>query len=136
MIFLASLPAIFFLKLHFNKDSLKDKEFIQTYGVLIEKMKLRKPSTKYVYPLLLLNRLVFAFIPVAFFNIPSLQIIFVILESFFYNVFVVQSNVNDDWVEYYQDVFNEFSLLAMYTLLVLFGETGLIFNLDSNISIE
>ena len=72
MVALASLPVIFFLKLHFNKDLLKDKEFIETYGVLIENMKLRKPSTKYVYPLLLLNRLVFAFIPVAFFNIPSL----------------------------------------------------------------
>jgi hypothetical protein len=45
---LASLPVIFFLKLHFNKDILKDKEFIETYGVLIENMKLRKPSTKYV----------------------------------------------------------------------------------------
>ena len=99
-------------------------------------MKLRKPSTKYVYPLLLLNRLVFAFIPVAFFNIPSLQIIFVILESFFYNVFVIQSKVNIDWVEYYQDVFNEYSLLVIYTLLTLFGDTGLIFCLDCNISIE
>jgi len=99
-------------------------------------MKLRKPSTKYVYPLLLLNRLVFAFIPVALFNIPSLQIIFVILESFLYNVFVIQANVNVDWVEYYQDVFNEYSLLAMYTLLTLFGDTGLIFSLDCNISIE
>jgi len=99
-------------------------------------MKLRKPSAKYVYPILLLNRLVFAFIPVAYFNIPSLQIIFVILESFLYNVFVIQSKVNDDCDEYYQDVFNEYSLLVMYTLLVLFGETGLIFSLDCNISIE
>jgi hypothetical protein len=99
-------------------------------------MKLRKPSTKYVYPLLLLNRLVFAFLPVAFFNIPSLQIIFVILESFLYNVFVIQAKVNVDWVEYCQDVFNEYSLLVMYTLLILFGDSGLIFSLDCNISIE
>jgi hypothetical protein len=124
------------LKLHCNKDLLKEKEFIESYGVLIERMKLRKPSTKYVYPLLLLNRLVFAFIPVAFFNIPSLQIIFVILESFLYIIFVIQSKVNIDWVEYYQDVFNEYSLLVMYTLLILFGDTGLIFCLDCNISIE
>jgi len=99
-------------------------------------MKLRKPSTKYVYPILLLNRLIFAFIPVSFFNIPSLQIIFVIIESFLYNIFVIQAKVNEDWVEYYQDVFNEFSLLVMYTLLILFGDTGLIYNLDSNVSIE
>ena len=99
-------------------------------------MNIGKPSTKYVYPLLLLNRLVFAFIPVAFFNIPSLQIIFLILESFLYNVFVIQARVNIDWIDYYQDVFNEYSLLVMYTLLTLFGDTGLIFCLDSNISIE
>ena len=136
MVALASLPVIFFLKLHFNKDILKDKEFIETYGVLIEKMNIRKPSTKYVYPLLLLNRLVFAFIPVAFFNIPSLQIIFLIIESFLYNVFIIQAKVNIDWVEYYQDAFNEYSLLVMYTLLTLFGDTGLIFCLDSNIPIE
>ena len=136
MVALASLPVIFFFKLHLNKDLLKDKEFIESYGVLIERMKLRKPSTKYVYPILLLNRLVFAFIPVAFFNITSLQIIFVILESFLYNVFIIQAKVNVDWVEYYQDAFNEYSLLAMYTLLILFGDTGLIFSLDCNISIE
>jgi len=41
-----------------------------------------------------------------------------------------------DWIEYYQDVFNEYSLLVMYTLLTLFGDTGLIFCLDTNISIE
>jgi hypothetical protein len=41
-----------------------------------------------------------------------------------------------DWAEYYQDVFNEYSLLVMYTLLTLFGDTGLIFCLDTNISIE
>jgi hypothetical protein len=99
-------------------------------------MKLRKPSTKYVYPILLLNRLIFAFIPVSFFNIPSLQIIFVIIESFLYNIFVIQAKVNEDWVEYYQDVLNEFSLLVMYTLLILFGDSGLIYCLDSNISIE
>ena len=83
-----------------------------------------------------MNRLVFAFIPVAFFNIPSLQIIFLIIESFLYNVFIIQAKVNIDWVEYYQDAFNEYSLLVMYTLLTLFGDTGLIFCLDSNISIE
>jgi len=99
-------------------------------------MKLRKPATKFVYPLLFLNRLVFAFIPVAFFNIPSIQIIFVILESFLYNVFLIQAKVNVDWVEYYQDVFNECSLLAMYTFMTLFGDTGLIFCLDCNILIE
>ena len=59
-----------------------------------------------------------------------------IIESFLYNIFVIQAKVNEDWVEYYQDVFNEFSLLVMYTLLILFGDTGLIYNLDSNVSIE
>ena len=59
-----------------------------------------------------------------------------ILESFLYNIFVIQAKVNVDWVEYYQDVFNEYSLLAMYTLLTLFGDTGLIFSLDCNISVE
>ena len=59
-----------------------------------------------------------------------------ILESLLYNVFIIQAKVNIDWVEYYQDVFNEFALLLMYTLLTLFGDTGLIFSLDSDISIE
>ena len=59
-----------------------------------------------------------------------------ILESFLYNAFIIQAKVNIDWVEYYQDAFNEYSLLVMYTLLTLFGDTGLIFCLDSNISIE
>jgi len=135
-VFLISFPTILFFKIHLNKDLLKNKDFVQLYGVLIEKMKLRKSSTKFVYPLLLLNRLVFAFIPVAFFNIPSLQIIFVILESLLYNVFVIQAKVNNDWVEYYQDVFYEYSLLLMYTILIFFGDTGLIFSLDCNISIE
>ena len=134
--FLISFPTILFFKIHLNKDLLKNKDFVQLYGVLIEKMKLRKSSTKFVYPLLLLNRLVFAFIPVAFFNIPSLQIIFVILESLLYNVFVIQAKVNYDWVEYYQDVFYEYSLLLMYTILIFFGDTGLIFCLDSYFSIE
>jgi hypothetical protein len=135
-VFLISFPTILFFKIHLNKDLLKNKDFVQLYGVLIEKMKLRKSSTKFVYPLLLLNRLVFAFIPVAFFNIPSLQIIFVILESLLYNVFVIQAKVNYDWVEYYQDVFYEYSLLLMYTILIFFGDTGLIFCLDSYFSIE
>ena len=51
-------------------------------------------------------------------------------------MFVIQAKVNTDWVEYYQDVFNEYSLLAMYTLMTLFGDTGLIFCLDYNISID
>ena len=59
-----------------------------------------------------------------------------ILESLLYNAFIIQEKVNIDWVEYYQDVFNESSLLIMYTLLTLFGDTGLIFCLDTNISIE
>jgi energy-converting hydrogenase Eha subunit H len=59
-----------------------------------------------------------------------------ILEAFLYNVFIIQARVNIDWVEYYQDSFNEYSLLLMYTLLTLFGDTGLIFCLDSNISID
>ena len=59
-----------------------------------------------------------------------------ILESLLYNVFIIQAKVNIDWVEYYQDVFNEFALLLMYTLLTLFGDTGLIFCMDSDISIE
>ena len=59
-----------------------------------------------------------------------------ILESLLYNAFIIQAKVNIDWVEYYQDVFNESSLLIMYTLLTLFGDTGLIFSSFSDISIE
>ena len=59
-----------------------------------------------------------------------------ILESLLYNAFIIQAKVNIDWVEYYQDVFNEYALLLMYTLLTLFGDTGLIFCLDSDILIE
>ena len=59
-----------------------------------------------------------------------------ILESLLYNAFIIKAQVNVDWIDYYQDVFNEYSLLIMYTLLTLFGDTGLIFCLDTNISIE
>ena len=59
-----------------------------------------------------------------------------ILESLLYNAFILQAQVNVDWIDYYQDVFNEYSLLIMYTLMTLFGDTGLIFCLDTNISIE
>ena len=58
------------------------------------------------------------------------------MESFLYNVFVIQAKVNENLIEYYQDVFNEYSLLVMYTLLTLYGDTGLIFCLDCNILIE
>jgi hypothetical protein len=60
----------------------------------------------------------------------------VILESLFYNSFIIQAKVNIDWIEYYQDAFNEFDLLSMYSLLTLSGNTGSIFSLYSDITIE
>jgi len=60
----------------------------------------------------------------------------VILESLLYNAVIIKAQVNVDWIDYYQDVFNEYSLLIMYTLLTLFGDTGLIFCLDSDMTIE
>ena len=75
-LYLLGVPTILFLKLLKSKTSFKDNKFLKDfgreYGNLIEGMKLRKDLLILVYPLLLLNRLIFAMIPFAIWNIPSL----------------------------------------------------------------
>ena len=110
--------------------------FIKSYGSLIEGMKTRKRMIIFVCPLLSTNRLIFAFIPFSIWNFPSFQIMFLIFESLIYILFLAEVRINSYWLEHYQDIFNEYALLLMYTLLFYFGDNGLIFGSDTNISMD
>ena len=99
-------------------------------------MKTRKTIVIYIYPCLLINRLIFAFIPFSIWNFPSFQIMFLIFESLIYILFLAEVRINSYWLEHYQDIFNEYALLLMYTLLFYFGDNGLIFGSDTNISMD
>ncbi len=70
------IPIGFIIKLKLSRSQFKNEEFIQVYGVLIENMKHRKDGIIYYLAILLLNRLVFAFIPFAFQGLPAFQVIF------------------------------------------------------------
>ena len=133
---LVLVPLIFFLILKKYRQTYKSKEFSKSYGNLIEGMKTRKKIVVYVYPCLLINRLIFAFIPFSIWNFPSLQIMFLIFESLLYISFLAEVRINSYWLEHYQDIFNEYALLLMYTLLFYFGDNGLIFGSYTNISMD
>ena len=136
MIALLLVPLIFFIILKKYRENYKSKDFSKSYGNLIEGMKARKAMVIYIYPLLLINRLVFAFIPFSIWNFPSFQIIFLIFESLFYLSYLAEVRINSYWLEFYQDIFNEYALLLMYTLLFYFGDNGLIFGSDTSVSID
>ena len=104
------IPFSFLGKLICNKVNFDQKLFLNKFGNLIEGMKKRKSLIVYVYPFLLLNRIIYAFIPFFCFNSPSLQILFLILKSHFYIIFLAETKINIYWLEYYQDIFNEFAL--------------------------
>jgi hypothetical protein len=55
------------------------KNFCKEYGNFIDGMKIRKDLIVLVYPLLLLNRLIFAMTPFFIWNKPSLQLVFLIV---------------------------------------------------------
>lgn len=116
-LYLFGIPLAIFVKLIINKDNIKDKGFLKNfkkeYGNFVEGMKIRKNLIVLVYPLLLLNRLVFAINPFCIWNIPSLQLVILIIETLFYIMFLAYLKINLYWLEYYQDIFNEYMLLLM-----------------------
>jgi hypothetical protein len=99
-------------------------------------MKTRKRMIIFVYPLLLINRLIFAFIPFSIWNYPAFQIMFLIFESHLYVIFLAEVKINSYWLENFQDIFNEYALLLMYTMLFLFGDNGLIFGSYYSVSMD
>ena len=129
-IYLFGIPLAIFVKLIISKDNIKDKGFLKNfkkeYGNFVEGMKIRKNLIVLVYPLLLLNRLVFAINPFCIWNIPSLQLVILIIETLFYIMFLAYLKINLYWLEYYQDIFNEYMLLLMYTIMLFFIDGGLI----------
>lgn len=104
-LYLIGIPFAIFVKLKINLDNIKDKGFLKNfkkeYGNFVEGMKIRKDLIVLVYPLLLLNRLVFAINPFCIWNIPSLQLVFLIVETLVYNIFLANLKINLYWLEYY-----------------------------------
>lgn len=139
-LYLLGIPLAIFVKLMINRKSLKEKTFLKNfskeYGSFIEGMKLRKDLMVLVYPLLLLNRLVFALIPFFIWNTPSLQLVFLIVETHVYIMFLSSLKVNNYWLEYYPDIFNEYMLLLMYTLMLFFIDGGLIHGTLTDLPIQ
>jgi hypothetical protein len=66
------IPFSFLGKLICNKVNFDQKLFLNKFGNLIEGMKKRKSLIVYVYPFLLLNRIIYALIPFSCYNSPSL----------------------------------------------------------------
>ena len=99
-------------------------------------MKIRKDLIVLVYPLLLLNRLVFAMTPFFIWNKPSLQLVFLIVQTHLYVMFLSSLNINNYWLDYYKDMFNEFMLLLMYTLMLFFVDGGLIHGTLNDLPIQ
>jgi len=106
-IFLFGSPILMSIKLYKNRLKLDSKEFIDEYGYLIEGMKIRKKYIYLVYPFLLLDRFIFTFIPLWFWNKPSLQITFLMIEALLYNLFIIAIRINTNYgVDLFLDVFN------------------------------
>ena len=99
-------------------------------------MKIRKDLIVLVSPLLLLNRLVFAMTPFFIWNKPSLQLVFLIVQTHLYVMFLSSLNINNYWLDYYKDMFNEFMLLLMYTLMLFFIDGGLIHGTLNDLPIQ
>ena len=74
-LFLIIYPIASIIKLISNKSKFNNKGFINEFGVLIEGMRIRNPYTVFVYPAMIIYRLIFSFIPNIFIDQPGLQFI-------------------------------------------------------------
>ncbi len=100
-------------------------------------MKIRKKYVYLVYPLMSLQRFMFTFIPLIFWNKPSLQITFLIIQTLLYNIFLVSMRINTNYtVDLFQDLFNEIMLLLLYSFLYYFVDGGLIFGTPNFVSLQ
>lgn len=100
-------------------------------------MKIRKKYVYLVYPLMLLQRFMFTFIPLIFWNKPPLQITFLIIQTLLYNIFLVSMRINSNYtIDLFQDLFNEIMLLLLYSFLYYFVDGGLIFGTPNFVSLQ
>ena len=135
-IFLLGAPMFMLITLYKNRFKLDSKEFKKEYGYLTEGMKIRKKYIYLVYPFLLLHRFIFTFIPLWFWNKPSLQITFLMIETLLYNTFLVAIRINTNYgIDLFLDLFNEFMLLLLYSFLYYFVDGGLIYGTPNQVNL-
>jgi hypothetical protein len=74
-----------------NKNNLKDKGFIETYGEIMQGLNSKNKNSIYIYPVFMLKRLIFSLIVLIFCNKPAFQLQALIILQFSHVVFIIKT---------------------------------------------
>ena len=108
-----------------NRKNLNDELFLKRFGFLVENRKLRKISSIYFYPIFLIYRLIFCFIPLIFRNKAGMQIISLIIVTLIYTMILLKLKSNIIKSELIQETFINFIFIVMHIHMLIFVDGGL-----------
>ena len=79
-----------------------------------------------MFPLFLLYRLIYSIIPTIFYNLPGVQLAFIISITLGYQMILASMISQINKIEYYIDTVSEFIFLLMQILTLVFMDGGII----------
>ena len=100
--------------------------FQREYGVLVEGLSSRNPNSIYVYPSMIIFRLVFSIIPNIFKDRPVLQFIFLTSTSITYTAFFISCRAFLIFEDFVVEALNNILFIIMLYHLPIFMDGGLL----------
>jgi len=119
------ISACFFV-LFKNRNNLRDTNFNETHGEMLQGLNTENRNSIYVYPVFMLKRIIFSLIVLIFYNKPAFQIHALIILQFSHIVFILKTRSCRLYRKFVLDVFNEVCLIIMFYHLLYFGDTGIV----------
>ena len=129
-------PIFSAIKLYKSRSKFKDQQFQEEFGVLIEGLSTRNPNSIFIYPSLIIFRLIFAMIPNMFKDRPGLQFILLMFTTTIYTTFFISCRAFCVFEDFVVEALNNILFIVMLYHLPVFMDGGLLDGMLTHITLD